>query len=68
MIFTMLLGEASGSFAYSGCAKKGRDSKFEDYGESFKKVSIKLINVSEIWIFIIITPNVLNDLIYMYIF
>ena len=57
MIFTMLLGEASGSFAYSGCAKKGRDSKFEDYGESFKKVNIELVNISEIWIFMIVTLN-----------
>lgn len=33
----MQLGEALWSFAYSGSAKKGRDCKFEDYGESFKK-------------------------------
>merc|ERR1711997_886255 len=33
----MQLGEAPCSFAYSGSAKKGRDCKFEDFGETFKK-------------------------------
>ena len=34
----MQLGESASSFTYSGSAKKGTDCKFEDYGESFKKV------------------------------
>ena len=36
------LGESPCSFTYSGSAKKGTDCKFEEYGESFKKVNIDL--------------------------
>lgn len=36
----LFAGEAPCSFAYSGSAKKGRDCKFEDFGETFKKVGI----------------------------
>ena len=39
----MQLGESASSFTYSGSGKKGTDCKFEDYGESFKKVNISFV-------------------------
>ena len=31
------IGESAESYCYAGSAKKGHDSKFEDYGETFAK-------------------------------